>query len=195
MAPRLASHGGVPECHGVVLPLQPRGVARRRVPLCRLQYGPPWTLVNSGVLDVAFLVGAHGSCWRRPAVPEVLTYDKEGQSNISRRVAQIGSKELAPPSLALEPPPGLTEQHGWKRDHSTMMLEGRDDGAAGASHGQQLALPRVSAGAATAGATGSSAATGAERLGGPPPRFCPQCAFEWAGPTAMFCSACGWKRP
>ena len=64
------------------------------------------------------------------------TDDKEGQSKTSRLVAQIGSKELAPPSLALEPPPGLTEQHGSKRDYSTMVLEGRGDGAAGASHGQ-----------------------------------------------------------
>ena len=42
------------------------------------------------------------------------TDDKEGQFTISRLVAQIGSKELAPPSSVLEPPPGLTEQHGWK---------------------------------------------------------------------------------
>ena len=123
------------------------------------------------------------------------TDDPAGQSKISRLVGQIGSKELAAPSLALEPPPGLTEQHERKRDHTTMVLEGLDHGAAGASHGRELAFPNGGAGAATAGGTGPSAATGAERLGGPPPRFCPQCAFEWAGPTAMFCSACGWKRP
>ena len=123
------------------------------------------------------------------------TDDPAAQSKISVLVGQIGSKELAPPSLAIEPPPGLTEEHNRKRDHTTMALGGRDDGASGASHGLQLALPNGGAGAATAGGTGPSAATGAERLGGPPPRYCPQCAFEWAGPTAMFCSGCGWKRP
>ena len=123
------------------------------------------------------------------------TDDPAAQSKISRLVGQIGSKELAPPSLAIEPPPGLTEEHNRKRDHTTMALGGRDDGASGASHGLQLALPNGGAGAATAGGTGPSAATGAERLGGPPPRFCSECGFEWAGPTAMFCSACGWKRP
>ena len=69
------------------------------------------------------------------------TDDKDGQSKISKLVDQIGSRELAPPSLALEPPPGLTKQHRSKRGHSTMMPEGRDDDAAGASYGQQLALP------------------------------------------------------
>ena len=123
------------------------------------------------------------------------TDDPAAQSKISRLVGQIGSKELAPPSLAIEPPPGLTEEHNRKRDHTTMALGGLDDGAAGASLGMQLGFPNGGAGAATAGGTGPSAATGAERLGGPPPRFCPQCAFEWAGPTAMFCSGCGWKRP
>ena len=122
------------------------------------------------------------------------TDDPAAQSKISRLVGQIGSKELAPPSLAIEPP-GLTEEHNRKRDHTTMALGGLDDGAAGASLGMQLGFPNGGAGAATAGGTGPSAATGAERLGGPPPRFCPQCAFEWAFPTAMFCSGCGWKRP
>ena len=83
--------------------------------------------------------------------------DREGQSKISRLVSQIGSKELAPPSLAME-----TEQHGEKRDHSTMMLEGHNDGTAGASHRQQLALPSVGAQAATAGGTGGGGRWGAE---------------------------------